>query len=277
MASIGASSGLLSGLSAGTSLISYTLSGGCASSVVAVVSAAPTAGTITGLSNVCTGASITLSDVVTGGAWSSGSGGVATIGASSGIVTGISAGTTVITYTVSFSCGTASTTKIITVSLPPNAGAITGPSVVCTGASILLTDAATTGVWSATNGNATISGTGVVLGVTAGSDTINYTVTNSCSSAIASTVITINHCTLVINTNEHLQNEWSIYPNPAKTELTITAPNNIGNVTITNLIGQKVYTHECNAEKVQVDVSGFAAGVYFIKINGAEVRKFVKQ
>lgn len=64
------------------------------------------AGTISGSSTVCVGASTTLSDTTTGGTWSSSNTSIATIG-STGIVTGISSGTVTISYTVSNSCGTA--------------------------------------------------------------------------------------------------------------------------------------------------------------------------
>ena len=73
------------------------------------------------------------------------------------------------------------------------------------------------------------------------------------------------------------QNEFQIFPNPATTSLTITATNKITTITITNLLGQTVYTHEYNNEKVEVNVAGLQTGVYFVKINGVEVRKFVKE
>ncbi len=69
----------------------------------------------------------------------------------------------------------------------------------------------------------------------------------------------------------------SIYPNPAQNELTIISSDKINQITITNLLGQKVYTNEYNTEKVQVDVASLPASVYLIRINGTEVRKFVKQ
>ena len=69
----------------------------------------------------------------------------------------------------------------------------------------------------------------------------------------------------------------SIYPNPATTEISISASNLINQITITNLFGKTVYTHEYNSEHVQVNIADLPAGMYFIKINGAEVRKFVKQ
>jgi Secretion system C-terminal sorting domain len=69
-----------------------------------------------------------------------------------------------------------------------------------------------------------------------------------------------------------------IYPNPTTTSLTIQSTNQpINQISITNLPGQTIYTHEYNSEKVEVDVATLPAGMYLIKINNTEVRKFVKQ
>ena len=69
----------------------------------------------------------------------------------------------------------------------------------------------------------------------------------------------------------------TIFPNPATTQLTIQSTNNpITQISITNLLGQTVYTQACNKEEVQINVASFPTGIYFIKINGTEVRKFVK-
>lgn len=57
-----------------------------------------------------------------------------------GLVTGITPGVDTISYTISGACGLASVTKTITVNLLPTVGAISGPSTVCAGASILLTN-----------------------------------------------------------------------------------------------------------------------------------------
>jgi hypothetical protein len=66
------------------------------------VRAAADAGTITGADSVCEGNSITLANTAAGGVWSSSSGHVSV---SAGVVTGISAGTAIISYTVSNVCG----------------------------------------------------------------------------------------------------------------------------------------------------------------------------
>ena len=68
-----------------------------------------------------------------------------------------------------------------------------------------------------------------------------------------------------------------IYPNPTPTELTITSPDKITRLTITNLLGQPVFSHKYNTETVQVNVAGLPNGIYLLKINGCEVRRFVKE
>ena len=93
--------------------------------------------------------------------------------------------TCVTTHTASFS-------RVINVNALPNAGAVAGPSLVCETTPVSLTSSGTTGgTWSATNGNATVSVTGVVTAVTAGVDTIVYTVNTAlCGSATATKVVT---------------------------------------------------------------------------------------
>jgi len=70
---------------------------------------------------------------------------------------------------------------------------------------------------------------------------------------------------------------FAIYPNPASTTLTITAQIPITQITISNLLGQTIFSNNYNAEKVEVAVAGWPNGVYFVKVNGNEVRKFVKE
>jgi hypothetical protein len=77
--------------------------------------------------------------------------------------------------------------------------------------------------------------------------------------------------------NIELTESISIYPNPATTQLTIFAGENITGISINNLLGQTVYKSRYNSLQVQVDVSNLPTGVYFVKINGLDVRKFVKQ
>ena len=68
-----------------------------------------------------------------------------------------------------------------------------------------------------------------------------------------------------------------IFPNPTTSQITITSSDKIFSIAVTNLVGQTVYTNSYEAGRVDIDISQLPAGVYFIKINGTEVRKFVKE
>ena len=176
---------------AGTATITFTTSNTCGSSstdMVITIDSLPVAGTITGAGSVCVGDPVTLTDVATGGIWSSNNGNATVTG---GTVTGVTAGTDTITYTTTNTCGSAVAMHSITINPLPNAGTITGATTVCAAATTTLTDAITGGTWHTTNGHATVA-SGVVIGVTAGIDTIIYKVTNSCGVDSAIHIITIN-------------------------------------------------------------------------------------
>ena len=79
-------------------------------------------------------------------------------------------------------------------------------------------------------------------------------------------------------------NQITISPNPATTSLTIrysgvTLSGVEGQITITNLLGQTLYqqTMPASCNLLQVDISPYPPGIYLLKINGTEVRKFVKE
>ncbi len=67
-----------------------------------------------------------------------------------------------------------------------------------------------------------------------------------------------------------------MYPNPARSTLTITATNAINNIEVYNLSGQLVYAQEHNDKAVTVDVSSLVAGTYIVRVNGAMVQRFTK-
>ncbi len=191
IATVVSGSGIVTGISAGTAVISYTTSGATITTTVTVNPLA-NAGIITGASSVCAGLSITLGNATSGGVWASSAAGIATVG-STGITTGVAAGIAIISYTVTNSCGSISATKTITVNPLPNAGTITGLSSVNAGSTITLSNTTTGGTWSSSNtAIATVGSTGVVTGVSSGTVTISYTVTNSCGSASTAKTVTVN-------------------------------------------------------------------------------------
>ena len=189
------SGGVVTGVSGGLDVILYTVTNSCDSATaikIINVYAQPDAGTITGADSVCAGAAITLTDSATGGTWHS-SNGTATLlaGAVSCTVTGVSTGADTLVYTATNGCGTDTALHIIQVHPAANAGSISLSGYVCVGATVTLSDTAAGGVWSASNGNATLTGH-MLTGMAAGTDTITYAVTNSCGTATVTKVVTVN-------------------------------------------------------------------------------------
>ena len=170
VATIGATTGVVTGITTGTTVITYTLPTGCPTTKTITVSLSP--GPILGPAGVCVGASVTLTDTVPGGIWTSSLVSIATIGSLSGIATGVATGTTIITYSLGSGC---TVTRTLSVNAAP--AAISGPSSVCVGSTISLSDATFGGLWgSYYTSVATVSGTGVVTGISPGIDTISYSV-----------------------------------------------------------------------------------------------------
>ena len=174
--------GLVTSVSGGTTIISYT-NGPCTSTHIVTVNIAPP---ITGTTTLCVGGTSTLADAVTGGTWTSSVPTVATIGAASGVVTGVSTGTSVITYVTPPGCMTTTTVNIVV--LTP----IAGTRTVCMGSTTSLSDpGAAGGTWtSSLTGVATIgASSGTVTGVSGGTTNITYTSAGGC---FVSAVVTVN-------------------------------------------------------------------------------------
>jgi hypothetical protein len=190
------SGGVVTGVAAGTVNISYTVTNvaNCtnSSSVSFTVNAVPVVAAITGSANVCVNQNIVLGDATTGGSWSSSNTLIATVDAVTGIVSGLSAGTVTIGYTVSNGAGcTIMVTKSITINALPVLSAISGANAVCVNSTITLSDATAGGTWSSSNPSiAAISAGGVLTGLTSGSTIITYTLINGngCTSAVTKTV-----------------------------------------------------------------------------------------
>ncbi len=193
VATIWSATGVVSGVSAGTSMITFTATTGCFSTMTFTVNPTPTAVSISGTSAICVGSNTTLVPSVAGGTWSV-SGGVATVD-TAGVVSGITNGVAVISYTITngFGCTTFATFTI-TINPLPAVSAISGTANVCIGSTTTLSSSTPSGVWSSSaSAIGSISTAGVVTGISSGTTTITYTVTNihGCSD-YATKVVTIN-------------------------------------------------------------------------------------
>jgi uncharacterized protein YjdB len=177
-------SGVVTGVTAGTSTITFTNSNGCFITASITINAAPT---ITGTLSACVGATTTLSGSATAAAsspWLSASPTIASV-STAGVITGLSAGTSLINYTNSLGCSVSSTVTID--ALPTISGTLT----TCVGATTILAgsgSSAAVNPWTSSNTSiATVSTTGVVTGVLAG--TVNIVFQNSKGCTTSASVI----------------------------------------------------------------------------------------
>jgi hypothetical protein len=143
----------------------------------------PIVTSITGTSSICIGVTSTLSNATSGGVWTSGTPSIATIN-SSGVVTGVAAGTSVISYTVTNASGCQSiATLSITFFAAPIIPIISanGPTAFCSGGNVVLTASTSTGNQWYKDGIA-------ITGAT------NNTYTANATSSITDTVVNASGC-----------------------------------------------------------------------------------
>jgi large repetitive protein len=192
VATIGQNSGLVSGLNAGTAVVSYTVTNtnGCTATATLpfTVLAAPAASvSANGSTSFCQGASLTLtSSAGASYAWNT--------GATTPSITTTAGGTYSVTVTAANGCSAQSQNMILTVNALPTVATTTGSATVCSNGTTLLGNTTGGGVWSSSNtALATVNPTsGLVTGVAAGALNINYTVTSSSGcSAVSSKPMTV--------------------------------------------------------------------------------------
>ena len=93
----------------------------------------------------------------------------------------------------------------------------------------------------------------------------------------------VNLQSILVGINDHNNDPGAmkIYPNPVKNTVTIeTSVSGESTLSVYNVSGQEMLTQQVGAGKTQLDLSGFAKGVYTIRLltnNKVEVRKIVKE
>jgi hypothetical protein len=71
-----------------------------------------------------------------------------------------------------------------------------------------------------------------------------------------------------------------LYPNPANSMLTVMMESDFNTIEITNTLGQVVYRASLTENQTVIDVTGYVAGMYYVKLLGDHsmvTRKFVKK
>jgi uncharacterized protein YjdB len=279
IALVGTSSGIVTGITSGTAIITYTLLTGCYTTVTMNVITTPapiscaSGGSI--LCQVCVLGTMTLTNATPGGVWSSSNPAAATIGSSTGLVTGVAVGVTTITYSLGGGC-------FVTASLTVNPlpAPISGPNNVCTGFGVTLSSASPGGTWTSTGMAASVGPTtGIVTGLLVGVEIITYTLPTGCYTTYTVTVIPMPCPALDVN-GQLIRAEVELFPNPAHEEITISMNGSSYNsVTITNNIGQVVAQKQISKGLNTVDIKSLPAAIYYITFrgdNGITVKRFVK-
>ncbi len=187
--------GVVSGLTYGTITVTYAFANtiGCAGTGTKTIQVGiPPLTPITGINVLCTNHNDTLANATPGGAWVSTNTAVATINATTGIITGITPGSSTIKYIYAFGGCSDSVVYPITVNAaiaPP----ITGNTTVCQRHTTTLSNASAGGTWVSINpAVASVSPAGVISALTPGKDSVKYVInTNGCSDSTF-TVVTVN-------------------------------------------------------------------------------------
>lgn len=71
--------------------------------------------------------------------------------------------------------------------------------------------------------------------------------------------------------------QFNVYPNPARNGVTVTGAAGINKLQLTNILGQEIFSGVYNTNNVSIDLSLFAPGIYFIRINDQWVKKLLKE
>ncbi len=275
--------GVVNALAGGTETIDYTVSTACGTSVATTtfnIIAAPTAGAIAGSSDICLGTTTLFGESISGGIWGSTNPSVASVDAT-GLVTANMLGSATLTYAVTNACGSASTTFAVTVIAGPgSAGAIFGSDTVCVGAAITLSDWASGGIWSVANVKATVDASGIVVGNSAGFDTVFYTVSNTCGSNQAAFIVKVSDAMacwpLGIAGTKPQPRLLTVSPNPSTGTFMFVLPLELieGRLTIENALGSQVFSTSLPVGQLTKEVeAGFLpAGTYIYTVSfGTEI------
>jgi hypothetical protein len=114
-----------------------------------------------------------------------------------------------------------------------------------------------------------------ITGLATGNYTATITDANGCQ---ATTAVEVNLALGIAPVNNNIA--FSIYPNPAKTEVTINAGNLDKETTLVlqDVLGQTLVTKNGISSTTSINLAGYSDGVYFIQLIQAgksSVKKFV--
>lgn len=166
------STGYVYGVAAGAVVITYALSPTCIAYDPMTIVLPP----VSGLTNICVGATTTLSAGFVSGTWASYDPGIASV-SSGGLVTGLSGGTASIVFNAGPGC-------VVSTPVSVQAPVITSPTgsfdICSAGFTLALSANVLGGTWSCSSPNASVSSTGVVTASNPGTAIVSYTTPLGC-------------------------------------------------------------------------------------------------
>ncbi len=196
-------SGIVTGIAPGSATITYAASTSCGTAAVTravTVNASPYVSAITGTLSICSGITSALADVTPSGVWASSNTSITTI-STSGLVTSLAPGVDTISYSVTNLAGcTANAIAAFTV-FSSSSATITaaGPTIICTGADVVLNaSSGTTYQWMKNGLSIAGATTSSYTANTTGNYTVHITLAGGCTSTSAGVAITVNPATIVV-------------------------------------------------------------------------------
>ncbi len=260
---ISASGSVTTGTS-GVAIVTYTIPNGCfVADTIRVFSSIPP---ITGTYHFCSGISTPFFDSVSGGVWGSSDWSVATI-SSTGIVSAVSVGTSLISYTLGGVCW-----DTLEITVNPNPSAIVGADSLCIGDTILLTDTLPGGSWiSGDTAVAVFALSGNLIGLSFGTAVVTYISPEGCE--VSDTVKVIN-CPSLVVTSPH--SKFLIYPIPTLHNINIKSDNTINSIDIFNTVGQLIFSNTFHSNNIEIPFDESPPGIYIMQINKSNIIRLTK-
>ncbi len=266
---------------AGSYVVHLLNSVGCDSAATLNLSInAPTTLTISGPNAVCVGSTITLSANISGGVWSTPSSSLLAVVANTGVVSGLNASVGVITYKVN---GLAAN-YTITVNPKPNVPTMqyapgtpdpqtgAGAGAFCNNKTFTVVGSPSGGIWKNTGIAITVDSIlGVVNTIATGAFSITYTYKDikGCSNSrtvSASVVNCASHKGLNIEQAAKSSSEFTLYPNPARSTVSLEVKKLVGagSIVVTDLYGKQVKTQSLSMGTNTIDISNLGKGFYLV-------------
>ncbi len=273
-ATVVGSTGIVTAYSAGNAVVVYRLGNSCGYSSDTIrfaVLAAPVPGYFAGNGEGCMGGAVAASlyGQQPGGVYTFSVPGIADIDTGN-TIKGIAAGTTVVSYTLSNTCGSVSATKQLQVLAAPASAPVTGKSFINIGQTVTLRGASPNGLWYIDDTTiATINSWGELTGIAAGNASVTYSETadNGC-------VATVKH---PVHVTSEPAIKFSAIPNPASRQFSIAyefATVSAAEMKLIDATGKLCYRRTLSLPssegKIPVNVTGIPAGVYLMVITTTE-------